>query len=238
LCRDLAPASYHPAPAMGRRKPRDHLLDGLPNKERPPRTKYGLEPMTAFELPAPRDDLEDGLHNTVRQEGLEPIVSEPMDVRPTPDLINAGPTADRPSATGPATGPAHPSSPVLSPMHFNAWHVGQFAYEAGSGDVACLICHVIFSRGSEASHGTGRRHAQESARQSPPEVPFCPGRAGAWGCHSFCRCGRFWPRGAGERPHLHFRVPGRVSQPDYDDDWGAGDSFEQGHRKVQGGAAQ
>jgi hypothetical protein len=193
---------------MGRRKARDHAVDGLPTKERPPSAKFGLEPMASFALP-------------------EPSRLTALPER-TDALEDPGPTADRPSARGLADGPsAH--SPNISPIHFNSWHVGQFAY-GQSGQVACRICHVTFARGGEASHGMGRRHARESAWQASQEVPFCPGRAGIWGCHSFCRCGRFWPRGHGERPHLHFQKPEHVSRPDYEDEV-VGVSWEQSHLK-------
>jgi hypothetical protein len=228
-----------PAMNRGRRNARDHLVDGLPTKERPPRTKFGLEPMSSFTIPGPTaqpsahglahgpdadlpDEAGPAAHRLSAQVPAHgPDLSELTAAGPTAHATDAGPAAS--VAAGPAAVPIDVSS-------FSSWHVGQFAY-GHAADVTCLVCNVTFSRGLEASHGTGRRHAREFARQSLPEVHFCPGRAGAWGCHCFCRCGRFWPRGSGERPHLHFRVAEKVSRPDYEEELG-GDSFEQGHRIV------
>ena len=128
-------------------------------------------------------------------------------------------------------------------MHFNRWHVGQYTYGVHDDDdipgvrtrasVWCRVCNVSLSLGQEASHGAGRRHARQTVLQSIPDAPFCPGRAGVWACNCFCRCGRFWPAGGGQRPQLHFsRNPDKVGQVDYDDEMGAGDSYQDGHRRL------
>jgi hypothetical protein len=151
------------------------------------------------------------------------------------------------SASRSSRAPKHiiPIDIPLTVVDFNRWHTGQYMYDAHDDDngdipgvrlrasVWCRVCNVTFSPGMEASHGSGRRHTRQTLMQSIPDTPFCPGRAGRWGCHIFCRCGRFWPAiGDGQRPHLYFQNPAKVFRPDYDDDEGKGDTLEEGHRKL------
>ena len=77
---------------------------------------------------------------------------------------------------------------------FNWWHPGQFEYrslpcEGDRNIVCCKLCKVTFRRGQEGMHGSGRRHS--ALMDAPWPEPFCPGRAGTWGCNAFCRCRRW-----------------------------------------------